>query len=85
MELKKLIAKVRNTHGYENLKEYLGKDLGSLLYQIVDKADEQQVKNLNIPAVSNSVCNAEANKCVNQRNVIICNSNRKCGFKQTDC
>ena len=44
MELKELIAKARNTSPYENLKEILGNDLGTLLYKIVreaDKADQE--------------------------------------------
>ena len=36
----KLIAKIRNTRDYENLKEILGKELGTLLYKIVDEADK---------------------------------------------
>lgn len=38
-DLKSMIKKVRNTHDYENLKEILGKELGGLLYKIVDEAD----------------------------------------------
>jgi len=38
-DLNKMITKVRNTHSYENLKEVLGKELGGLLYKIVDEAD----------------------------------------------
>ncbi len=36
----KLIAKIRNTRDYENLKERLGKELGTLIYQLVDEADK---------------------------------------------
>jgi hypothetical protein len=39
ISLKKLIAKTRNTRDYENLKSRLGKELGTLLYKIVDEAD----------------------------------------------
>lgn len=38
-DLKSMIKKVRNTHDYENLKKILGKELGGLLYKIVDEAD----------------------------------------------
>lgn len=34
----KLIAKIRNTRDYENLKERLGEELGTLIYQLVDEA-----------------------------------------------
>ena len=47
MDLKELIAKSRNTRGYENLKEILGKELGTLLYKLVDEADKAD-KELNI-------------------------------------
>ena len=40
MDLNELIAKIRNTRDYENLKERLGKELGTLLYQLVDEADK---------------------------------------------
>lgn len=40
MELNELIAKIRNTRDYENLKERLGKELGTLLYQLVDEAEK---------------------------------------------
>ena len=36
----KLIVKIRNTRDYENLKERLGKELGTLIYQLVDEADK---------------------------------------------
>lgn len=39
-ELDELIAKIRNTRDYENLKERLGEKLGSLIYQLVDKVDK---------------------------------------------
>ncbi len=39
MSLRKLIDKTRDTKPYENLKEILGKDLGGLIYKLVDKAD----------------------------------------------
>lgn len=38
--MKKLIAKIKNTKDYENLKEILGEELGTLIYQLVDEADE---------------------------------------------
>ena len=38
--MEKLIAKIRNTRDYENLKERLGKELGTLIYQLVDEADK---------------------------------------------
>lgn len=43
----KLIAKIRNTKDYENLKERLGKNLGTLLYELVNEADKAD-KELNI-------------------------------------
>ena len=36
----KLITKIKNTRNYENIKEWLGKELGILLYQLVDEADK---------------------------------------------
>lgn len=39
-KMEKLIAKIRNTRDYENLKERLGKELGTLIYQLVDEADK---------------------------------------------
>lgn len=38
MTLKKLIAKAVNTSPIENLNSILGKDLGELLYKIIDEA-----------------------------------------------
>jgi len=38
--MNKLIAKIINTRDYENLKERLGKELGVLIYQLVDEADK---------------------------------------------
>jgi hypothetical protein len=40
MDLNEVIAKTRNTRGYENLKEVLGKELGTLLYKLVDEAEK---------------------------------------------
>lgn len=39
-KMDKLIAKIVNTRDYENLKERLGKELGTLIYQLVDEADK---------------------------------------------
>ena len=39
-KMDKLIAKIINTRDYENLKERLGKELGTLIYQLVDEADK---------------------------------------------
>ena len=36
----KLIAKIRNTRDFENLKERLGKELGTLIYELVDETDK---------------------------------------------
>lgn len=38
MTLRETIDKTTNTKPYENLKELLGKDLGKMLYTVVDKA-----------------------------------------------
>jgi hypothetical protein len=43
-KMKKLIAKIRNTRDYENLKERLGKELGTLIYQLVDEADKADLR-----------------------------------------
>lgn len=40
MTLSEIIVNIRISRGYENLKEILGKDLGSLIYNLIDKADE---------------------------------------------
>jgi hypothetical protein len=40
INMEKLIAKIRNTRDYENLKERLGKELGRLIYQLVDEAEK---------------------------------------------
>jgi hypothetical protein len=34
----KTLKQLKNTKGYENLEEYLGKELGSLIYKTVDEA-----------------------------------------------
>lgn len=38
-DLKKLIARIKNTRGYENLTEVLGKDLGNSLYSLVKESE----------------------------------------------
>lgn len=40
MDIKELIAKIRNTSPYENLESLLGKDMGSLLYKLVEESEE---------------------------------------------
>lgn len=44
MNLEQQIAKVRNLHDFENLKERLGKELGQAIYNLIDmseKADKE--------------------------------------------
>ncbi len=40
MSLRKLIDETRNTRSYENLKEILGKDLGTNIYKLIEEADK---------------------------------------------
>lgn len=47
MKLDKLIERIRNTRDIENLKERLGKELGSYLYQLIDRTEKAD-KELNI-------------------------------------
>lgn len=38
--IEEIVAKIKNTNPYENLNEILGEDMGSLIYQLVNKIDE---------------------------------------------
>lgn len=40
MEASELIANIRNTRDYENLKDRLGKELGGLLYRTVGEFEK---------------------------------------------
>ena len=71
ISLKKLIAKTRNTKGYENLKEILGKELGTLLYKIVDEADKADKELDIVHSCLTELYNADINyerikKCLNE-------------------
>ena len=39
--MKDLLAKVKTINGYENLREYLGDELGQALYDVVNAAGEE--------------------------------------------
>jgi hypothetical protein len=39
LSLKELLALLKNEHGVENLKEYLGMELGSQIYQLMRIAE----------------------------------------------
>ncbi len=73
---KDLVAKVRNTHGYENLEEILGFGLGDMLYKIVDLAEEPILETKSIfdaPLIKCSKCG----QTVHKSHKFCCN----CGIK----
>ena len=39
MTLEQTIAKIRNLHDFENLKERLGKELGQTIYDLINEAE----------------------------------------------
>jgi 5'-deoxynucleotidase YfbR-like HD superfamily hydrolase len=40
-DVQKLIAEIKNTKDYENLKERLGEELGTLIYQLIERLGEK--------------------------------------------
>jgi NTP pyrophosphatase (non-canonical NTP hydrolase) len=40
MELNEIITKIRNARDYGSLEEKLGKELGTLIYQLVHESDK---------------------------------------------